>query len=187
MPSKDELNKHTDNHLENNYFSVMPNIEIDINTHNCLKIKGLVTNQEWLQTNDLVELLRDETHNILGFNLLGRVDNVVNSGGLKIQIEKVERQVEEIFTTFGIGKDFQKRFIVGGLADDFWGEKLVLLIEDSTWELQQIHELQDLFHGKLAKYEIPKNIIFIDKFIETETTKINRKASLKMAEDLSKI
>ncbi len=182
IPSKDELNKNTDNHLENNYFSVMPNIEIDINIDNCLKIKGLVTNQEWLQTNDLVELLRDKNNDILGFNLLGRVDNVVNSGGLKIQIEKVERQIEEIFTTFSTGKDFQKRFILGGLADDFWGEKLVLLIEDSTWELQQIHELQDLFHSKLAKYEIPKNIIFIDKFIETETTKINRKASLKMAE-----
>ncbi len=189
MPSKDEPNKHTDNtnnYLENNYFSVMPNIEIDIDTHNCLKIKGLVTNQEWLQTNDLVELLRNETHNVLGFNLLGRVDNVVNSGGLKIQIEKVERQIEEIFTTWNNEKQFQKRFIVGGLADDFWGEKLVLLIEDNTWELQQIHDLQNLLYAKLAKYEIPKNIIFIDKFIETETAKINRKASLKMAEKLAK-
>lgn len=172
----------TNNHLENNYFSVMPNIEIDIDTHNCLKIKGLVTNHEWLQTNDLVELVRNETDDILGFNLLGRVDNVVNSGGLKIQIEKVERQIGEIFTTWSSEKGFQKRFIVGGLADDFWGEKLVLLIEDNTWELQQIHELQNLLHAKLTKYEIPKSIIFIDKFIETETAKINRKASLKIAE-----
>ena len=157
------------------YFSLMPNVEIEINDRNCLKIKGIVTKNEWIQTNDLVNLVF-ENANLVGFEWLGRIDNVVNSGGIKIQIEKIEREIELFFSEFANAK----RFFVAGLQDNFWGEKLILVIEDSKWSSLEEKKLLEYLGNHLTKYEIPKQVFYIEQFVETETKKINRKKNLEV-------
>jgi O-succinylbenzoic acid--CoA ligase len=52
---------------------------------NCLVIDAPKISQEQIVTNDLVELINDHQ-----FILLGRIDNVVNSGGIKLIPEQIE-------------------------------------------------------------------------------------------------
>jgi O-succinylbenzoic acid--CoA ligase len=59
-------------------FAILPNIKISQNEMNCLVIDAPIS-QEQIVTNDLVELINDHQ-----FILLGRIDNVVNSGGIKL-------------------------------------------------------------------------------------------------------
>jgi O-succinylbenzoic acid--CoA ligase len=100
----------------------------------------------------------------------------VNSGGIKILIEKVERKIEELLNEFSL----EKRFFVGSLADDFLGEKLILIIEDKQWTKTIETKFMESLRDKLPKYEVPKQVFFINKFIETETKKINRKKNIEI-------
>jgi O-succinylbenzoic acid--CoA ligase len=84
---------------------------------NCLVIDAPKISHEQIVTNDLVELINDHQ-----FILLGRIDNVVNSGGIKLIPEQIEEKLSH-----GIHPDF-----VGGIADAVFGEKLVLVIEGES-------------------------------------------------------
>lgn len=154
-------------------FELLPNIEIAVDDRNCLKIKGLVTNNEWLKTNDVVELQYNNNQTI-GFQWIGRADNIINSGGIKIQLEKVEKEVEDIF----ILEQINNRFFAIGILDSLLGEKLVLVIEDATWEMTKQSTFLANLKKKLSTYEVPKNLFFVEKFAETPTLKIDKKRTL---------
>jgi o-succinylbenzoate---CoA ligase len=161
------------------FFSLMPDTEIGLDDRKCLKIKSLATKNEWIQTNDLVSFVYENSNemaqnkqNIVGFHWLGRADNVINSGGVKIQVEEVEHKIEKILA------DLQqfKRFVVLGLPHEVWGEQVVLAIESEEWASDLVATLQIALQKTLQRYEIPKIIAFIPKFEETATAKIDRKA-----------
>jgi O-succinylbenzoic acid--CoA ligase len=61
------------------YFTVFENVEISLDERNCLRIYAPKLNPDILQTNDLVEIKNGKQ-----FKFLGRIDNVINSGGAKI-------------------------------------------------------------------------------------------------------
>ena len=72
------------------------------------------------------------------------------------------------------------RFFVIGINDDRLGEKLILIIERSN-VLREVskslnEKIKDL--KTLTKFEVPKEIYFVDQFIETETKKIQRNKTL---------
>tara|TARA_R110000868_G_scaffold57476_7_gene177449 strand:- start:8641 stop:9687 length:1047 start_codon:yes stop_codon:yes gene_type:complete len=139
-------------------FSILPNIHISQNEKNCLVIDAPKISEELIVTNDLVEILNDNQ-----FVFLGRIDNVVNSGGIKLIPEQIEEK---------LANDIHSRFFLGGIPDAILGEKLVLVIEgekDAAVELS--------FDG-LDKYEKPKNVFYVSKFMETENGKIKRKEML---------
>jgi O-succinylbenzoic acid--CoA ligase len=139
-------------------FAILPNIKISQNEMNCLVIDAPKISQEQIVTNDLVELVNDHQ-----FILLGRIDNVVNSGGIKLIPEQIEEKLSH-----GI----HSRFFVGGIADAVLGEKLVLVIEGEK------RVLDEHIYSSLDKYQKPKEVFYIDKFIETENGKIKRKEML---------
>jgi O-succinylbenzoic acid--CoA ligase len=70
-------------------FTPLPGVELALDSRGCLAIRGPMTGGEWVQTNDLVDLRDDHS-----FAWLGRADNVINSGGVKVHIEGVEAAVE---------------------------------------------------------------------------------------------
>lgn len=135
-------------------FSVLPNIKINVDERNCLIIDAPAISQELIVTNDLVELVGENQ-----FVFLGRMDNIINSGGIKLIPEKIEDKLSD---------KINSRFFVTGMKDDVLGEKLVLIIEG---EVQPISE--DIF-DVLDKYEKPKEVFFVKKFTETENGKIKR-------------
>lgn len=147
------------------YFEVLPNVEVDIDKRSCLKIRASVTKNKWIQTNDLVEIL-DKKH----FKLLGRIDNVINTGGVKVQAEQVEKVVEKVLIE--LGKNI--RFFVIGIPNQEFGEQVTLFLE--TVEVDKKSFLSSL-KNHLSTYEIPKKIVCVSSFIETESGKVDKKAS----------
>jgi O-succinylbenzoic acid--CoA ligase len=78
--------------LQEDYFTVFENVNISLDERGCLKIYAPNVNDEMLQTNDLVEIKNDKQ-----FKFLGRIDNVINSGGAKIFPEALEALVKKKF------------------------------------------------------------------------------------------
>lgn len=116
---------------------------------------------DYLETNDVVELI-NSTH----FIWKGRKDFVINSGGIKLFPEEIEKKIETAGLT--------KRFFISGIPDEKLGEKAILIIEsespiDTTPYLVQ-----------LTKYEKPKALLFTPHFRMTDSGKINRPATLKL-------
>jgi O-succinylbenzoic acid--CoA ligase len=139
-------------------FSVLPNIKIAKDDRNCLVIDAPKISEESIVTNDLVELVGENQ-----FVFLGRIDNVINSGGVKLIPEKIEDK---------LSPRIQSRFFVTGIQDADLGEKLVLIIEGENQTLED-----NIFDG-LDKYEKPKEVFYVAKFSETENGKLKRKEIL---------
>ena len=135
-------------------FTILPNISISQDDRNCLIISAPNLNVKNIVTNDVVELLSDDQ-----FIWLGRQDNVINSGGIKLFPEQIEAKLS--------GK-ISNRFFVAGIPDQKLGEQLILFIEGNP------HEIESSLFDDLDKYEKPKQIKFIPHFAETETGKIKR-------------
>ena len=144
-------------------YTVLPNVSISLTSDSRLEIKGPQTNYEKLVTNDLAEIVAPGK-----FIILGRADQAIISGGIKIHPSKVEA-VLSMWIPIG------RRFFVTGMKDERYGEKLVLVIEGQHDEnLLQI--LKNNIPAHLAKYEHPKAIYFFNNFAETLSGKINKKA-----------
>lgn len=141
-------------------FTVLPNVTISYDDRNCLVIHApKIIAEDIVITNDLVELVNENQ-----FKFLGRIDNVINSGGVKIIPEQVEQK---------LGEKISKRFFITSKENMELGEKVVLVIEGEEIEIDN-----SIFNC-LDKYEHPKEILFISKFKETENGKVLRKESLK--------
>lgn len=140
-------------------FTVLPYVTISYDDRNCLVIHAPRISPEVIMTNDIVELVNENQ-----FIFLGRMDNVINSGGIKLIPEQIEEK---------LASKIQQRFFIASKPDNELGEKVVLVIEGEK------HELDDSLYESLDKYEKPKELIFIPKFKETTTGKILRKETMK--------
>lgn len=138
-------------------FNILPNIKISQDERNCLVIDAPRLTQNRIVTNDIVKL-----HSTTKFEWLGRYDNIINSGGLKISPEHIEQK---------LAAQIQQRFFVASEPDSVLGERLILVIEGNTsLELEKL--------TKLSKLEMPKAIYVIPKFIETSSGKLQRQKTL---------
>ncbi len=144
--------------LKSNYYTVLKGISIAKDQRNCLVIDCPELNSQKVITHDIVELANDTQ-----FQFLGRLDHVINSGGVKIHPEKVEKKLSSIIS---------ERFFITSIPDEKLGEKVVLVIEkeNSGFNLN--------LESHLAPFEVPKRIFFVKKLIETPTGKIKRKETL---------
>ncbi|WP_439131680.1 AMP-binding protein [Polaribacter sp.] len=150
---------------ENSFYKTLPNVTIYKDQRNCLVIKAPKVADEVIFTNDVVQLISDTQ-----FMWLGRFDNVINSGGVKLHPEKIEEQLSKII---------KKRFFVAGIKDDVLGEKLVLILEDVISKVDEKSILSEIMNlASLSKFEKPKEIYCIDYFVETKTGKIQRTKTL---------
>jgi O-succinylbenzoic acid--CoA ligase len=129
------------------YFKLLPGVEIQLTDDACLQINAPQLGVFSLKTNDRVEISKN------GFQLLGRQDNVVNSGGLKLFPEQIEKKLEGLF---------ENAFFLTGIPDEKYGEKLVMVVEEKA-DAAVEERLWKLIHGRLSAYEIPRAIIFTDK------------------------
>jgi O-succinylbenzoic acid--CoA ligase len=139
-------------------FTVLPNVTISYDDQNCLVIHAPRINDDVIETNDIVELVNENQ-----FIFLGRIDNVINSGGIKLLPEQIEEKLA--------GK-IEPRYFISSKEDKELGEKVILVIEGDSFTVDT-----SIFDG-LDKYEKPKEILFVPKFKETGNGKIIRKESL---------
>ena len=152
------------NHLNEpeSYFEVLPNVKISLDKRGCLIIDAPKISENKLVTNDLVKLHSENT-----FEWVGRYDSIINSGGIKLVPDSIERKLQPLM---------EERFFIGSLPDEKLGERVVLIVETS----QKSDMLQRIKNSEvLNKYELPKEIYFVSKFVETASAKINKIATLK--------
>lgn len=156
--------------IAEDYFSVFDGIAITLDERGCLRISAPALNPESLQTNDLVEL-----KNSREFKFLGRIDHVINSGGLKIHPEELERLLR-------IHLSNEVAFL--GIRDEKLGQKLVLVIEgeEKTNLKAQLDDALKETEIRFSKNHLPKNIFFIPNFPRIPNGKINRKELLNLVE-----
>jgi O-succinylbenzoic acid--CoA ligase len=143
--------------IEEKSFTVLPNVTIATDERDCLVIASRISDT-YIVTNDVVELL-SETQ----FHLLGRIDNVINSGGVKLFPEQIEAKLSD---------KIKQRFFVIGIPDEKLGEQVLIVIEGKP------AIFDDSVFENLPLYEKPKAIRFVPKFIETESGKVKRKDTL---------
>lgn len=143
------------------YYTGFKNILLGSDERGCLTIYHKNYSENVLITNDLVEF---DSHQ--RFRVLGRVDFIINSGGLKIIPEEIERKISEVIT---------QRILLIGIDDEQTGEKPILLIEGEKLDLVTLSVLQNYLADILEKNKRPKEIVFISNFIETENGKLDRR------------
>ena len=136
-------------------------VSLNQNDDGCLVIDAPAVHDGLLVTNDIVELSDD------GFRILGRRDNVICSGGIKIQIEEVERL---------LSLHVRDPFMITKRADKKFGEQVVLLTES-----KDIDAIRDVCQRVLPKYWQPHSYLHVDSLPMTETGKPARKEAERWA------
>ena len=140
------------------WYMPFPTVKLSTTSEGCLVIDAPEVCAQTLTTNDIVELKSDGR-----FRIRGRKDNVICSGGIKIQIEEVEQTLK---------KYMRVPYIISKRKDEKFGEIVVLLTEGDTTEAQTICE------QVLPKYHQPKVYLHVNQIPLTETGKPARKKIL---------
>lgn len=149
------------------YFTALPMVEVKTNAEGALRVRADVTNWEWLQTNDLVEVLSPTT-----FRFKGRKDFVINSGGIKIHLDTLEQELETHLSELKVNT----AYFLAGMPDVQLGEKLVLVIEN--FPAKDVDGLKTFLKARLPKYHDIKEVFSIDNIVRTPNGKIDRATSL---------
>lgn len=145
------------------YYIPFNNVRLSLSGEGTLIINAPLVCDETLVTNDIAELLPDGC-----FRILGRKDNVINSGGVKIQIEEMEELLQPFILV---------PFAVTAVSHPKFGEEVVLLVEAQ----QPITDLELQIENILPLYWKPKHILYISKLPQTGSGKIDRAAAKKIA------
>ena len=156
------------NYAGDHIFEVLPGVQIKCDAQDRLIIKSDSTNSRWITTNDVVEIVNDNH-----FKWSGRLDNVINSGGVKIHPESIEPEISDHLLRTGL----QGRVFVSGVPDLKYGIKAILMYEgklDTNQKTDLVKKLKKL----LPRYHNPKEVWCIEKFLETGTGKIKRQETL---------
>jgi O-succinylbenzoic acid--CoA ligase len=140
-------------------FKTLPNISISLDNRNCLVIEAPNLSKKTIGTNDLVKI-----HSNSDFEWLGRYDNIINTGGVKVFPEQIEAKLSGLISN---------RFFISKQADDTLGECVILVLESGSDKLEP-----SVFIG-LSKFEIPKKIYSVENFIEAPNGKVLRHETLK--------
>lgn len=147
------------------YYTPLQGVSCSTTPQGCLVIDAQHLRVQALRTNDVVEMNADG-----GFKVLGRCDNIVNSGGIKIQIEVDEACLRNYLHT---------GFALTSVPDVRLGQALVLLILDG--EQLSDASLLELMRTHLPLYHVAKHIVRVSGIPLTENGKINRTACCELA------
>jgi O-succinylbenzoic acid--CoA ligase len=149
---------------KSDYFTALKGVDIRLDERGCLVINAPHLSPEELTTNDIIELNGKNQ-----FKWLGRADSVINSGGVKIFPEQVEKKLESLI---------HQRFFISSELDELLGEKVVLVIEsDGSGEFS---ELKNTLQMVLTKYEVPKAIYYVPLFVASAANKVLRSETIKL-------
>jgi O-succinylbenzoic acid--CoA ligase len=138
-------------------FHALPGVSFSVDDRECLIISDPFIRDQQVVTNDRVELLSNTS-----FRLLGRMDHVINSGGIKVQPEEIERL---------IGPNIDGRFCITSIPHETMGQMVVLVVEKGA----DLDKLRDGL-AAIENYRRPKKIIELDLIPTSSNGKIDLKA-----------
>lgn len=140
------------------HYSALPGVEFAVDSRNCLIIKADYLENEVI-TNDVADLVDSKK-----FRWIGRYDNLINSGGVKIVPEEVEALISK-----NTGLDCA----VIGLTDAQLGQKLVLVVEKGRSEVT-VDEISVQLKDELPKHLQPKEIVIVEQLPRNSSFKVDR-------------
>jgi len=146
-----------------------PSVELSLSAENTLIVKAPLICDDVLQTNDIACLCSDG-----GFTIAGRKDNVINSGGIKIQAEEMENRLQPFIPV---------PFAVTAVPDPRLGQALTLLIAGKP----DIKELENKLQAMLETYYRPKHIFITELIPQTENGKIDRTGCRILAQQMNRL
>lgn len=170
------------------WYTPLQGIKVTTNADDCLVIDAPKLCDTPIVTNDMAEIRATSTSegkNVLAFRIIGRRDNVINSGGVKIQMEELERLIRPFLTM---------PYMVTKRKSEKFGEIVVLMVEkegddegatvEEKSELPMLRAILRLLHRALPRYWEPRLYLSVDRIPMTETGKLNRALAQQMAEKL---
>lgn len=141
-------------------FATLSGFEISMTEEDCLEIYHPTIIPEKIKTNDVVAIL-DDKHLVYK----GRKDNVINSGGIKINPESIESEWSQ-FLPF--------EFILAGIPENTLGQQLIMIVKTpATISKSEIY--QRLKEREIPSRMQPKEIWICTDWIQTESLKPKRK------------
>ena len=149
------------------WYTPLPGVTVRLHEEGMLIIHAPMVTTHDLVTTDLAEM--DDQGR---FRILGRCDNIINSGGIKIQLEEVEDLLSSVL---------KKPFCVTALPDARLGEKLCLLHTGG----ENPEALETICRHVLPKYWVPKTFLLADAIPLTKTGKIRRGETRRLAAQLA--
>ncbi len=152
------------------WYTPFEGVSVSLNADGCLVIDAPAVHDGPLVTNDIAELrppLPSEGAGGRLFRILGRKDNVICSGGIKIQAEEVERRLRPHLSA---------PFCITQCQDPRLGEAVVLLTEQTDAE-----SLRPLCEQALPRLWKPRHYVSVDAIPLTATGKIARAEARKIA------
>ena len=137
------------------WYTPFNSVAVSLNAKGCLMIDAPLVHEGLLETHDRAEI-RDGK-----FRILGRLDNVINSGGIKIQAEEVEEMLRP---------HIKIPYLISKCKDKKFGEVVVLLTECSDLSLAK-----EICCNVLPKFWQPKHYFYTPHIPLTDTGKPARK------------
>ena len=151
------------------WYSPLDGVDVSLSSDSCLEIYAPQVNPEKLHTNDIAEL-RTLPDGSKEFRILGRKDNVIDSGGIKIQAEEVERLLRPHLSC---------GFMITKVSDARLGEAVTILIESDDAYLAL-----SICKHVLPKHWVPRHVLPISHIPLTETGKPARAEAEALAKKL---
>lgn len=148
------------------WFTPMPGVTLSTTEDSCLVIDAPHLCPDCLVTHDIVEMQPGTQR----FRVLGRIDNVINSGGVKIHIEQVEKDLAPYIA---------RPFLITKCHDAKFGEIVVMLLQGSEAD---IRDAQQACEQHLEKYVRPKCILAVPALPMTPTGKPARSQAAALAQ-----
>lgn len=139
------------------WYEPFKDVDVSLTPESCLRIHAPQIAIEDIITNDLAEIDSDGRR----FRIIGRRDNVINSGGLKIQIEEVENL---------LSSKLEAPFAITRLPHPTYGECVTLITTS-----QELEEIKNICHETLPHHWIPKVFLHTNNIPMTNNGKVARK------------
>lgn len=146
------------------WYEPFDGVNVSTNADGCLVIDAPTVCAQPLTTKDIAEIATDGRR----FRIRGRKDNVICSGGIKLQIEEMEAKLRPYINV---------PFLISKRSDPKFGETVVMIAETND-----IESLKTICKKRLNKYEQPHKYIAVDSIPTTETGKPARAKAMEIAQ-----
>ena len=144
------------------WYEPFDGVGVTTNANGCLVIDAPAVCAQPLVTNDIAEIAPDGRR----FRIRGRRDNVVCSGGLKLQIEEMEARLQPHLNV---------PYMISKRPDDKFGEAVVLLAVTDDME-----SVCEVCRKHMPRYEQPRYFLAVSELPMTPTGKPARAEAMKL-------
>jgi fatty-acyl-CoA synthase len=105
--------------------------------------------------------------------VLGRGSVCINSGGEKIYPEEVEQALKHHPSVYDA--------VVVGTPNDRFGEQVTAVVQARAGEVPSKEELVDFAAQHLARYKLPRDLIFVDEMVRSPSGKADYRWAKELA------